>query len=479
VLAGALVALALLASAATYNFFRWQHAHGIHAHEFFHYYLGAKYFPELGYAALYECALVAVTEGRPDAASRAYEIRDLRSIERRQRIVPARVAPDCHARFEPARWAAFRRDTRFFAGLLPPERFARVLTDQGLNASPVWLAMGHPIAEWTPVHLESLRRLARLDLAVMIAGFAAVAWAFGPVGLALAMLAWAANPLARYEWVGDAPLRHLWLGSLLVGLALLRRARPGAAGVLLAASALLRLFPVLFALGPAARAARTAVTERRLEPGFLRYAASGTAAGLLMLAVAIAANGRGAAVVPEFAGEMASYATLKARNSMGLRALLTFTPDPPPPRLVDGRLVHVEADRMAQNRRVFAARRPLYWAMVAAFAWLFWRALREAEDWEAACLGFVLVFVLTQPASYYASCIVGAALLGTRRTPIALATLAALVAWGTIALVVGETPGAYAAASGVALLLSGFTLWAMRRPPDDVPAGAPAAPAPG
>ena len=60
-----LLLLAVVAFASSYNFFRWRHYDGIHAHEVFHYYLGAKYFSELGYFDLYECTVVALAEARP------------------------------------------------------------------------------------------------------------------------------------------------------------------------------------------------------------------------------------------------------------------------------------------------------------------------------------------------------------------------------------------------------------------------------
>lgn len=463
----ALVALALFAFAASYNFFTWRHADGIHTHEFFHYYLGAKYFPEVGYYDLYECAVAAVTEGRPEAARRAHEIRDLRNIERRRRIVPETRLAGCRERFGTERWAAFRSDAMYLQSRLPPERFERILVDQGLNASPVWLLAGRTFAEWVPAEPDALRRYARLDLLLLAAGFGAVGWAFGLEGLCLAVIAWASNPLTRYEWIGDAPLRQAWFATCLIGLSLLRRRHHGAAAVFLATSALLRVFPLFYAVGYAARQLRRWLTDRIVDPRFVRFVGFGTATGVLLIALAIPVAGRGVGVVGEFADNMSSYATLKGLNSMGLRALLTHDPDPPAPRLVDGALVYLEADRMAKNRRTFSSRRPLYWAGVAVLLVMFWRALVRAEDWEAACLGFVLVLTFTQAASYYMTCTVGAALLGTRRPRIAMAMMAALVAWGTIILAFESTANAYALASAVALLLAVYTMIEIRRPVAD------------
>src|SRR5205085_970980 len=74
----------------------------VHAPEQFHYYLGAKYFDELGYDHLYECAAAARKEsGEPPPAV----IRDLTSRE----LVPVDAAAQlevCRGRFTPARWSA-------------------------------------------------------------------------------------------------------------------------------------------------------------------------------------------------------------------------------------------------------------------------------------------------------------------------------------------------------------------------------------
>jgi len=464
---GLLLALALFAFAASYNFFAWRHDHGIHAHEFFHYYLGAKYFPELGYHGLYECAVAAATAGNPDEASRPHEIRDLRHVERRVQVVPARSLEACRARFTPERWTSFRHDTAFLKQRMTPERWARVLTDQGLNASPVWLIAGHSLAEWVPTEPDSLRLYARLDLVILSIGFAAVGLAFGLDGLSLAILAWAANPLSGYGWVGDTPLRQLWFGTLLVGLSLLRRRRHGAAAIFLATSSLTRVFPIFFPIGYATRQARRWIADRRFDPGFVRFVTVGSASGLLLIALSIPATGRGVGVIGEFVDEMSSYSTLTGRNSMGLQALLTHSTTTAPPRLIDGQLEVLEADQIAHAQRTFRSRRPIYWAGVGLMFLLYWSALSRAEDWEAACLGFVLVLVVTQAASYYMTCTVGAALLGTRRPRIAIALMGALVAWGGITLAFSDSADGFALATVVALLLSVFTLIEMRRPADD------------
>jgi hypothetical protein len=473
----ALLLTAVVAFLASYNFFAFGQYAGIHGHEFFHYYLGAKYFPELGYFDLYECAVVAASEATPEQSAEPRVIRDLRDIGRRRTIVPAQSAAACHALFTPDAWQHFSHDTRAIRNLLPPGAWERVIVDQGLNASPVWILFGHAMAWLVPAEPASLRLYARLDLLLLASAFAAVAWAFGLQGFSLAVIAWSANPLARYEWIGDAPLRQLWFATMLIGLCLLARRRIHASAVLMATSALLRLFPLFYALGYAARQARDALATRRLDADFVRFVASGLAAGALLIGVSVWVSGRGSAVIPEFARNMSAYSDLKAVNSMGWQALLTYNEQPTPPRLVGDRLVYSESDRMAQNRRVFEARRGLYWLGVALYLALFWRALRDAEDWEAAALGVVGILLFTQAAQYYMSCMVPLALLGLGRPRVAMALMATLAAWGAVLLADGESARAFAWCSALALTLVGYVLIELARVPrsgrhSDQPRGA-------
>ena len=48
-----------------------------HRHEFYHYYLGSKYFKEIGYTDLYECTAVAEVELGRGAAVAKRDLRDL------------------------------------------------------------------------------------------------------------------------------------------------------------------------------------------------------------------------------------------------------------------------------------------------------------------------------------------------------------------------------------------------------------------
>src|SRR2546425_1445325 len=85
-----------------------------HRWEQFTYYIGAKYFPELGYTRLYACTAVAEAERAGPRWVASRPIRDLLTDE----LVPGGTALEhpeaCKGHFSPARWAAFVEDVNWF-----------------------------------------------------------------------------------------------------------------------------------------------------------------------------------------------------------------------------------------------------------------------------------------------------------------------------------------------------------------------------
>jgi hypothetical protein len=108
----AYVAAAALGVAAFYNFGLFRHYndfHFINTWEQFHYQLGSKYFPELGYDGIYLASLAAQRQSRPDRAL-PEAIRDLhanRLVSVRSQLPELDVVK---ARFRAERWDQFVAD---------------------------------------------------------------------------------------------------------------------------------------------------------------------------------------------------------------------------------------------------------------------------------------------------------------------------------------------------------------------------------
>jgi hypothetical protein len=384
-------------------------------------------------------------------------------------------SPRCDGAFSPARWEEFKTDISRFREILGPE-WRRVLLDHGFNPTPIWTLIARPLTSLFPVDPSSLFFLARLDLALVLILLAAIGWAFGFEAACLAAIAWGANPNTRYQWIGDAFLRNIWLSASMVGLCLLRKGWFGGAGALLTLSSLLRIFPALFVFGYALRQLRSWLGSRSLDPGFRRFLVSALITGLVLVVGGAAAAGRGAGVYREFSRRIVVMTDFIPNNAIGLRHLLSQTTERPQPEVVDGVRTLRMATAQKLRREALERRRIAYFGAMACFLALFWRACRTAQDWEAAALGAALIPALTMPAAYYLSFVLAAALLATRRPRIGVELVLALIGWNLAALIYPEQPRGYAIMSAImsAITLAFFlaVLLEMQRAPGARPAPA-------
>jgi hypothetical protein len=221
-------------------------------YDFYHYYMGAKYFPELHYDGLYRATVVADDEdARMFRGVKGFGwVRDLMA----DRLVPVRDVlarkQEVRAQFQPARWNQFKTDLRFFQAHIPAGTWPGMLTDFGFNGTPVWVLGGavlsglcHTAQYWQAV------ALVWLDVLLMAVAFAFVYRAFGLTASGLALLFVGVNYAHRYEFISGSLLRWDWLAYLLIGVSLVKIRRYRSAGFFLAYSSLLRVFPLAYVGG--------------------------------------------------------------------------------------------------------------------------------------------------------------------------------------------------------------------------------------
>lgn len=460
---GALVALGLLGAAAWGNFFLFRPGF-VHGWDSFHYYLGGKYFPELGYTRLYACAAAAEAQDEGPARLRAREVRDLET----DAIVPGRLAleraADCMDRFSAARWAAFRHDVRWFRERMEPERWARMLRDHGYNASPAWAALGGLLAATGPASWTQIALLSAVDPALLALMWVGALRSFGWRATCVALIFWGTNFPARFAWTGGAFLRQDWLVLSASAVALLRAGRPLAAGLAAGWAASLRLFPALLLagvlLGAGGRGGRAG---RGRE---LSALLAGALAAVLGLAVLGAAAGGGAGVWTAFARNSLKHAASPITNRMGLATLVAHDPEhsiraqvasPPDSRPVLG---------WAEGRaRALASRWPLFLGAAGALAATVLWAARRQPPWVAAVLGTALIPAAGELACYYYSFLLLWGLLTERREGIGAGLCALSAAGGLLGLVVPWEDELYALLSLATLLFLAGALVALGRRP--------------
>ncbi len=373
----ALALLAITALLVFVNFFSFHGEHTwIHYHDVAHYYLGAKYFPELGYGRLYTAMLRAEAESY-DNHFLTLEARDLRSGQVVDIRALLRRSDAVKERFTPERWAAFRSDVRLFRDALGP-RYPAVLVDHGFNPTPVWVAIGGPLANAVPAGSKTgILLLTLLD--PLLLGL--LAWlairAFGERATWLAVAEFCLVFGATFGWTGGAFLRYLWFVAAGASLCLVRLRRPLAAGAALALATALRIFPVFFLWGIVAAGWAAWRADRRVPAAPARFLSGFAATGTLLLAATIPL-GHPIQTWAAFATNLQVQMSTDPSNLLGLGALahnLGLTSRP----LVDA----------------------LRGTAMLLAAWSTARLARSVRLEVAWLLGAVLIFVSVDLGAYY------------------------------------------------------------------------------
>jgi hypothetical protein len=429
---------ALLVALALCTLFAWWHPYRgslrawLHVGDSYHYYMGAKYFPELGYTRLYECTVVADAEAGLTAALARSQIRNLATNRLESAELSLRNPGRCKRHFSPERWQAFERDLRFFRSKLTIPLWFKLRVDHGYNPPPTWTVLGSLLARTAPTpDRAQFLWLTALDPLLIAAMFATLAWGFGWRTMCVALIYWGANQPANWEWVGGSIVRFDWLAASAAAICCLRRGRPVAAGLLVAWAAGIRIFPVAIAGGVGLAALLRMLRERsrRPSPDALRFGTA-FAAGLALL-VGLSSLVVGPRSWWDFVANSRLHVATDSVNRSGLRPLLAYRYE----HRLAATLEPEAKDPYARWRELRArdgeARRPLFFAIALLHLALLVLALRHQPYWVAGVLGIGAVPVLLELGSYYFGFLLLFACLGSRwkEIDVALLALAAFSWW--------------------------------------------------
>jgi hypothetical protein len=420
-----LAALGVLGLASWWNLGHFHFENYIHVWDTFHYYIGAKYQPELGYTHLYECTVAADVAAGRIAPSDLVTVRNLET-NHLEPLLGAKVLEGCSPYFSPERWQSFISDVEWFHDRSNPGRWQSILSDHGYNGTPAWGILGRILANAGPASSDQIRILATIDSALLLAMWAVVAWAWGWRPAAVAALSWGTNYAARYWWNGGAFLRMDWLFCLVVGVSLLRKEKPRAAGAVLCLAALLRIFPGVVLIGLAATAAARFLGEKRVallshEKRFLEGVV-GALVLVLPFSVLVAGGGHTMrwSAWQEFAQNSKKHLSTPLTNNMGLKTVLTYRTDTRAETVNRGgdadpfgpwKEAHRRtAERMKLPYLILAA------ASIVAFAWVF----RSKETWLVAAAAVGLIPMATELTCYYYAFLLVPALLTVERDEIGI-----------------------------------------------------------
>ena len=364
----------------------------IHYWDSFHYFMGAKYLPELGYTGLYEATLIAGRElGAFDYVT---QLRDLRTYALGDAGAVDAIA--VRARFSSERWEAFKRDLLYFGPQI--NEWRGLLQDHGYNDPPPRALALHLLLRGLPASLITVSLVTSVDYVLMLAALVFAAWSFGatPAMLAFAFL-WL-SPLARFDFVGGSVLRWDWLAALVIAVAVFASGWPRTAGVLLGYAALARIFPVIF-LAPLALAwldgRRSGARESRAGRSVVAALVVLLLAGGMVLAV-----GEEVGHLAEYRAKIRLHGEGAFVNSVGLGALIAGVSAP--------WTVGADGHAFVSHAALIAARPPSWLLGLAAvlYAALALPLVRRARPLEGLLYTVPLLFIALSLSGYYYSFLV-------------------------------------------------------------------------
>jgi hypothetical protein len=392
ILIGVLALSAVLAVATYVDFGVFRYGTYLNEWDFYHYYMGTKYAPELGYTNLYGATLAADDETGLRYHGR--EIRDLATAQVRDVRAVAAEAGHYKQRFSESRWREFVADIAWFKMQLPENRWSLVLADHGFNGTPAWsfvvgglltrhLSVREPLGRWFMLLLDPL---------LLLAAAGAVAWAFGARAALLLVVFVGTHYLFSWGHLKGALLRTDFAMGSVLAVCLVKKGRYKLAGVFLGWAILSRVFPAFLLVGPLVLLLDELVRGRRFNRPLFSFllASAGT---IMVVVLASCAYFGGTAIWHEWSSKIALHYTGGSDWDVGYRTIAEA-------HFLNGIPVR-SADLVAAGQPSNMTSHGLEFAVLALLVVPALSFIRALEHHEAVAFGFVFVFLLSLAAYYY------------------------------------------------------------------------------
>jgi hypothetical protein len=427
-----LIVLGVLSFGAYWNFGFFHFRNYVHVWDTYHYYIGSKYFNELSYDRLYECASVADAE--IPSLRRRVELRKIMNLRTNMLGGTGEILahPErCKEHFTPERWESFKHDIAYFRNAHGVKRWEEAQTDHGYNATPVWNVVGTTLANTAPAGETQVFLLTLIDPAFAFAMIGMIGWAFGWRVLCVALIVFASNFPSRFYWTGGAFLRWDWLFYLVGGVCLLRKQRYALGGFFLAYTTLLRVFPMFMFVGPLMVLIQEFIKTKKLDRRYLSLIGGAAVAVAVLVPLSLVKSG-GITGYINFAHNTEKHKETPLTNYMGLRTLIAYKPSEAGRVLRNDKLEDPWGAWKRAKLHTFRDRQAFFLIVAAGFVALLWFAVRGAEPWVACALSATLIAVGVELTCYYYSFLVAVALLYEKRREAGAALLAVTAATGFI-----------------------------------------------
>lgn len=264
-LLAALIPLAFLAAGNYLDWGKFRQGTYFNAYEFYHYYIGTKYAPEVGYSNMYNASLIADDETGGGYRSSNGTLRDLSNgVHVKIDVMKARK-DEFKALFSEARWQEFLKDIRFFKSELNAGRWSSILSDKGYNGTPYWtMWVGGLLSERVDTaNRNAMMALALLDPLLITLALLCVWRAFGLRPALLMIILIGTSYVMRFSHMKGAFLRTDFAMSLVIAICMLKLRHFRTAGALMMYAALARVFPAVFFFGAGVKLVQNVVLHWR------------------------------------------------------------------------------------------------------------------------------------------------------------------------------------------------------------------------
>lgn len=499
------IVLGLAAIVAYFDGFKVGYPKFYHRHDQYHYYLGSKYFKELGYDRLYRCTVIAEDEigvvqfqnedhigtgrSRLDLSKEVrhpdWKIRNLGGDNLLMPVTEVLEHPEiCKKHFSPERWEAYKIDIRYFRLASDKKYWEGFQHDHGYNPPPVWTMEGWAIASLYPAGelfklpvigtVNYLQILGSLDVMYLAAMFVAIAWAFGWRVFAVAAIFWGTQASAPILWTYGAFLRQDWLFFLVLSSCLIRKKYFALAAAAMVYSALLRVFPGVIVIGWLAVAGFSIYREKRLTKPQIRMLLGGTLAAALLIPASIKVAGKDS-YAEFYRHTLQVHDRTPLTNHMGLRVLISqklpfeISPLNIGTGQKSGRMKYTKDDKLTdpfdlwkrmRNDRYAKYKWVGYGIIGLSLLYFLFVVRRIKSMWIALCLAQVFAILMAQLTSYYYAFMIMLAPLSKARRGLEAPMFGFAALSQFVFIIFGWNDDKYWALTAISLIFSYAVLWA-------------------
>jgi len=360
-------------------------------HDFFHYYMGAKYSDELGYLDLYPSVVVASYENNGNKRLQD-GYRDMTDYSFKAGAYAVTHADRYRGLFTARRWEEFKQDARFFQYFLGMRRWKTVTRDKGYNATPVWNMTARFLTNRVPVTWGgNLRALMLLDLALVALAVVLVWMAFGYRTAMFTLIAFCTCFSMSYTHIRGAFLRLDWVTLLVMTTCMLKMGRYKTGGFLLAYAGMARMFPLAFGFGMGAKFLWDLYETRKLNRKYIEFFVALGVGCVALVGLSAWLDG-GFERWPAFFAKIALHDHDISGMRVGFKYLFLMNFDDP--KIGWTAFEAAQWETLEQFRWLLWGIRGL---VLAASLWL----VRGLDVYETVPYGYVPAFFLTAPTFYY------------------------------------------------------------------------------